>query len=91
VPFLTAGLGVIRLPSLSKQNAGEKARLPIFSALVVLGGVAGKLGLDRTPQRLIEDRLMFARVGLPVMDDLAAIDAVLQHQVERTAGEWFPT
>jgi len=34
-----------------KQHAGEEAGLPSFSARVALGGVAGKLGLDRIPER----------------------------------------
>src|SRR6266481_2708724 len=34
---------------------------------------------------------VLARRELFLVNDLAAIEAVLQHQVERTAGEWFPT
>src|SRR6266446_4133911 len=74
-----------------KQHAGEEARLPSFSSFVALDGVTGKLGLDRIPQRLIDDWLMLARIRLLVVNDLAPIDAVLQHQVERTAGEWPAT
>src|ERR1700736_4793967 len=73
-----------------KQHASEEARLPSFSALA-LGGVAGKLRLDRIPERLIDNRLVFARMGLLVLDDLSTIDAVLQHQVERAAGKWLAT
>ncbi len=79
------------VPVATKQHAGEEARLPSFSAMVVLGGVAGKLGLDRIPGRVIDDWLVFAKVGLLVVNDLAQIEAVLQHQVERTADEWLPT
>src|SRR6266436_8972712 len=74
-----------------KQQAGEEAGWASFSAIVALGGVAGELGLDRIPERLIDDRLVFAKMGLFPVNDLAAIDAVLQHQVERAASEWFPT
>src|ERR1700720_4044832 len=74
-----------------KQHAREEARLPSFSAIVMLRGIAGKLRLDRIPERLIDDRLMFARIGLLVVNDLSAIDAVLQHQIERTAGKWLAT
>src|SRR5439155_21523194 len=28
-------------------------------------------------------------MGLALVDDLASIDPVLQHQIERTAGEWL--
>src|ERR1700722_806773 len=73
-----------------KQPASEEPRLPSFSALA-LGGVAGKLRLHGIPERLIDNRLVFAKMGLLVVDDLAPIDAVLQHQVERTAGEWLAT
>src|SRR5260370_23302495 len=73
-----------------KQHASKEARLPSFSALA-LGCVAGKLRLHGIPERLIDNRLVFAKMGLLVVDDLAPIDAVLQHQVERTAGEWLAT
>jgi hypothetical protein len=36
------------------------------------------------PQAVVDDRLVLARVGLVVMHDLAAIDAVLQHVIERS-------
>src|SRR5207244_2476397 len=38
--------------------------------------------------RPIDDRRVFAGMGLPLMNDLAEIGAVLQYQVERTAREW---
>src|SRR6266446_3658432 len=75
-----------------KQHAGEEAGWASFPAIVALpGGVAGELGLDSIPERLIDDRLVFAKMGLFPVNDLAAIDAVLQHQVERAASKWFPT
>jgi hypothetical protein len=40
--------------------------LPSFSALVPLGGVAGKLRLDRIPERLIDDRRVLATMELPL-------------------------
>jgi hypothetical protein len=45
-----------------KQHASEQTWLPSFSAIVAPGDVAGKLRLDRIPQRLIDNRLMFARI-----------------------------
>src|ERR1700720_2519746 len=74
-----------------KQYADEKAGWASFSAIVVLGGVAGELGLDSIPERLIDDRIMSAKIRLSVVNDVAPIDAVLQHQIECAAGEWFPT
>src|SRR5271155_1651309 len=69
------------------EHAGEQARLASSCARVPLGGVAGKLRLNRIPQRLIDDRRLFARMRLSLENDLAPIDAVLQHQVERAARE----
>src|SRR3954447_15618371 len=74
-----------------KQHAGEEARLPRFSVLVALCGVTGEPGLDGIPERLIDNCLMLARIGLFVVNDLAPIDAVPQHQIERASGEWLPT
>src|SRR5262249_38734490 len=72
-----------------KQHPGEHARLASADAGVALGGVGGELRLDRVPQRLIDDRRVFAGMGLSLVNDLAAIESVLQHQVERTAREWL--
>src|SRR5467141_926404 len=72
-----------------KQQAGEEARLTMSCACATLGGVAGKLRLNRIPQRLIDDGGVLTRMGLLLVDDLASIDPVLQHQIERAAGEWL--
>src|SRR4029077_15224855 len=72
-----------------KQQAGEEARLTMSSACVLLGGVAGTLCLNRIPQRLIDDRRVLTGMGLLLVDDLASIDPVLQHQIERAPGEWL--
>src|SRR4029077_17025566 len=37
----------------------------------------------------IDDRRVLTRMGLLLVDDLASIDPVLQHQIERAAGEWL--
>jgi hypothetical protein len=61
-------LGTERMPPDSALKAREPvARLPSFSALVALGGVAGKLRLDRIPQRPIDGRRVLARIGLSVV------------------------
>jgi len=72
-----------------KQHAGEQARLASARAGVALGGIGGELRLDRIPQRLIDDRRVFAGMGLSLVNDLTAIETVLQHQVERAAREWL--
>jgi len=46
-----------------EQHSGEEARLASAGAGVALGGVAGELSLSHIPQRLIDDRLMFAPPG----------------------------
>jgi hypothetical protein len=38
---------------------------------VALGCVTGKLRLNRVPQRLIDDRRVFPRIGLFLVNDLA--------------------
>jgi hypothetical protein len=72
-----------------KQHSGEQAWLPTGSARVAAGGVAGKLRLNRIPEWLIDDRHVFAGMGLSLVNDFAAIDAVPQHQVKGTAREWI--
>jgi hypothetical protein len=52
-----------------KQHPGEQAWLLRFSARLALGRVAGELGLDRIPEQLIDNRLMFANIGLFVVND----------------------
>src|SRR6516165_11682652 len=49
--------------------------------------MADQLRLHRLPERVIDDRRVFAPMGLALVNNLAAIDAVLQYQVERTARE----
>ena len=72
MPFLTAWLGVIRLPSPSAtipaSRRGWRFRAPEFRSAALLASF--------TPQRLIDDRRVFARMGLVLVNDLAAIDAV---------------
>src|SRR5215472_14150290 len=76
-----------RVAAAINQHAGEQARLARSGAGVVLRGVPGELGLSRSPQRLVDDRRVFAGVGLSFVDDLPEIGAVLQDQVERAARE----
>src|SRR6266446_6926332 len=67
------------------------AGLRSSSASRALGGVAGEPRLNHIPQLLIDDRRVIAGVGPFLVNDLAPVDAVLQHQVERAAREWFTT
>src|SRR5215469_15806688 len=72
-----------------KQHPGEQAWLGRAGAGVALRGIADELRLHCLPERLVDDRRVFARMGLALVNNLAAIDAVAQHQVERAAREWF--
>jgi hypothetical protein len=54
------------------------------------GSIAGELLLNGIPQWLIDDRRVFAGMELVLVNDLAAIGAVLQHQVERARENGFP-
>ena len=72
-----------------KQHPGEQARLLSACGGVALGGIAGEPHLNRIPQRRVDDWRVFARMGLSLVNDLAMIGAVPQHQVERPAREWF--
>ena len=49
-----------------KQHPGEQARLAGAGAWVALGGMAGELRLNRIPERLIDDRRVFARWDWPL-------------------------
>src|SRR3984893_3641070 len=70
-----------------KQHAGEEAGLARSSAASVPGSIAGELLLNGIPQRLIDDRRVFAGMELALVNDLAEIGALLQHQPERAARE----
>src|SRR5262245_57961982 len=68
-----------------KQHPDEQTWLVSAGAGGALRGIAGEPHLNGIPQRLINDWRVFARIGLALVNDLAAIDAVAQHQVERAA------
>src|SRR5205807_2772153 len=70
-----------------EQQSGEKARVFHSNAGTALNHVLGKAGLHRIPQRGVDDPLVLAGIALVLVDDLAAVDPVLQYQVERAAGE----
>src|SRR6202011_5988459 len=73
-----------------KHHAGEEAGLARSSAALAPGSIAGKLLLNGIPQWLIDDRRVLATMELALVNDLAAIGAVLQHLVERAARKRLP-
>src|SRR5437667_12703876 len=66
-----------------EQQAGKQAGILHVFAGAVLHRVGGQLGLYLVPQRLVDDRHVLAGVMLVLMNDLAPIDPVLQHPVQR--------
>jgi hypothetical protein len=54
-----------------EQHPGEQARLARWCAGVALGGIGGELGLNRIPERLIDDRRVFAPMGLSLVNATA--------------------
>src|SRR5262249_59573465 len=65
-----------------KQHAGEQARLANAYGGVTFDGVAGELRLNRFPQPRINDRRVFAGMGVAFVNDLAAIEAAFAAQAE---------
>jgi hypothetical protein len=62
------------VPVAIKQHASEEARLPSFSAIAVLGVIARKLRLDCIPPRLIDDWLVFAAIGLLIVNSTPQVE-----------------
>ena len=56
---------------------------------VAFGSIGGELCRNRTPQRLIDNRRVFAGIGLSLVKGLTEVGAVLQYRVERTARKWL--
>src|SRR4051812_11363600 len=49
--------------------------------------IVGQETLNSFPQLLVDDRFVLAGIARAVVHDLAAVDAVLEHVVQRAAGE----
>ena len=52
-----------------------------------LDAVCGQHGLDLVPQRLVDNRRVFSRIGIAVVEYLAAVKTVLEDQIKRAPGE----
>src|SRR4030088_2081176 len=74
-----------------EQQPDEQARVLHPNTGAALDCVLGKAGLHGIPRRGVDDRFVLARVALVFVDDLAAIDPVLQHQIEGATGERLAT
>ena len=75
------------LAGLVKNQAGEETGVLCIRSGCPIDSVLGKNRLDLIPQWLVDDCRMLSGIGIAFMRDLAAIDAVLKHQIEGAAGE----
>ena len=75
------------LAILVKGHADEQARVLCTRCRGSVNPVLGKHPLNLIPQLLFDYCWMLARIGVPFVRDLTAIDTVLQHQIEGPAGE----
>ena len=69
------------------DETGEQAYVVIAVAGATINSVCRQGLLNLLPEILIDDRRVLAWIGLVLMHDLAAIDAVLQHVVERSPSQ----
>ena len=66
------------------DETGEQAYVVVALAGATIDPVCRQGLLHFLPEIVIDDRRVLAWIGLVLMHDLAAIDAVLQHVVERS-------
>jgi hypothetical protein len=45
--------------------------------------------LNLLPQRLVDNRRVFSRIGLFLVCDLAVVETILEEQIKRPAGEFL--
>jgi len=85
-PIVPIAASVATRVSGARPQAGHRRQRGGTRALDLSPLCRTRLGI---PQRLINDWRVFARMGLSLVTDLAAVGAVPQHQVERPAREWL--
>ncbi len=66
------------------DETGERAHVVIALGGAAIDSLCRQGRLNLLPQILIDDRLVLARISLVLMHDLAAIEAILQHVIERS-------
>ena len=69
------------------DQTGQQTRRLRAHRQCTLLPIGRKLVLDDLPKPRIEDGLVGARVGFALVNNVAPIDPVLQHQIEGAAGE----
>src|SRR5262245_27258107 len=68
-------------------QAGEEARVLRGSSGSPVDPVLGEDSLDLVPQGLVHNGFVLSGIGVALMRDLSAIDAVLQHEIKSAARE----
>jgi hypothetical protein len=66
-----------------EDDAGQQAWFEGFVAFPPLRPVLFKMALHSSPQIFIDDRCVFSRKRFALVDDLASVDTVIQHEVKR--------
>jgi hypothetical protein len=75
--------------ALVKDKASEEAWLRCIRSHRTIHSVLRKHCLNLVPQRLVGNGRMLSRIGVAFVRDLAAIDAVLKHEIEGAVGEFL--
>ena len=70
-----------------EQEAGEQAWVLGSTAGIAFDPVRHEHYLCPFPEFLVNDGVVFPRIAFVLVHDLAAIDPILQHQVERAPRE----
>src|SRR6516165_8460778 len=70
-----------------EQNPGQQVWPMAGRPVGPLDAVLGEDGLHIVPKRFVDDGFMLAWIALALVDDFTPINPVLEHQVERTAGD----
>jgi predicted site-specific integrase-resolvase len=71
-----------------REVSGEQAGILSVYSVSPVDSVLGQDSLDLVPKGLVHDGLMLSGIGITLVRDLAAINAVLQHKIESAAGEF---
>jgi hypothetical protein len=72
-----------------KSQANQEARVLCIGSCGPIDPVLGKHSLDFVPQGFVDNRRMLTGIGVTLVRDLTPIDAVLEHQIKRTAGQFL--
>ena len=74
---------------LVKSQADEEAGVLCIRSRCPIDSVFSKNRLDLISEWLVDNCRMLSGIGIPFVRDLTAIDAVLEHEIEDTAGQFL--